>query len=55
LAWDWVPTLGIALSFLIDGLSLTFALLISGIGALVTLYSWAYLGRKPEFPATPCS
>ncbi|HBG97334.1 MAG TPA: putative monovalent cation/H+ antiporter subunit A [Rhodobacteraceae bacterium] len=49
LAWDWVPTLGIALSFLVDGLSLTFALLISGIGALVFLYSWAYLGRKPEF------
>jgi multicomponent Na+:H+ antiporter subunit A len=32
---DWVPSLGIALSFLFDGLSLTFALLISGIGTLV--------------------
>ena len=32
---DWVPVYGIALSFLVDGLSLTFALLISGIGALI--------------------
>ncbi len=43
LAYDWVPSLGVSLSFLIDGLSLTFALLISGIGAVVALYSSAYL------------
>ena len=43
LVYDWVPALGINLSFFIDGLSLTFALLISGIGAIVTLYSSAYL------------
>ena len=42
-AYDWVPSLGVSLSFLLDGLSLTFALLISGIGALVALYSSAYL------------
>ena len=35
----WIPSLGINLSFLVDGLSLTFALLISGIGTLVLLYS----------------
>jgi multicomponent Na+:H+ antiporter subunit A len=35
---------------LIDGLSLTFALLISGIGTLVTLYSIRYLGAHPEYP-----
>lgn len=40
---DWMPSLGITLSFYLDGLSLTFALLISGIGTLVTLYSSAYL------------
>ncbi|MGF1477824.1 MAG: putative monovalent cation/H+ antiporter subunit A [Geminicoccaceae bacterium] len=40
---SWVPSLGVSLSFLIDGLSLTFALLISGIGVIVTLYSNAYL------------
>ena len=40
---DWVPVLGLRLSFLIDGLSLTFALLITGIGAVIMVYSGAYL------------
>ncbi|MEM7722621.1 MAG: putative monovalent cation/H+ antiporter subunit A [Pseudomonadota bacterium] len=47
---DWVPSMDIRLSVLIDGLSLTFALLISGIGTLVTLYSTRYLGNHPEYP-----
>ncbi len=45
----WVPSLGISLSFLLDGLSLTFALLISGIGTLVFLYSNTYLAGHPQF------
>ncbi|MEJ6392632.1 putative monovalent cation/H+ antiporter subunit A [Gymnodinialimonas sp. 2305UL16-5] len=47
---DWVPSMDIRLSLLIDGLSLTFALLITGIGTLVTLYSTSYLGKHPEYP-----
>ncbi|MEM1064024.1 MAG: putative monovalent cation/H+ antiporter subunit A [Pseudomonadota bacterium] len=47
-SWDWVPSLGIALSFLIDGLSLTFGLLITGIGALVFLYASKYLQGHPH-------
>ena len=47
--WDWVPSLGISLSFLVDGLSLTFALLISGIGALVFLYASKYLQGHDHF------
>lgn len=39
----WIPAYGISLSFLIDGLSLTFALLISGIGTVIVIYSGAYL------------
>jgi multicomponent Na+:H+ antiporter subunit A len=39
----WVPSLGVNLSFYLDGLSLTFALLISGIGALVVVYAGGYL------------
>ena len=39
----WVPSLGVSLSFLLDGLGLTFALLITGIGFLVMLYSARYL------------
>lgn len=49
LAWDWVPSLGIAVSFVVDGLSLTFALLISGIGTLVFLYANTYLAGHPQF------
>ena len=49
LAWDWVPSLGVTLSFLIDGLSLTFALLISGIGAVVMLYSGQYLSGHEHY------
>lgn len=49
LVWPWVPSLGIDLSFFIDGLSLTFGLLITGIGALVLLYSYRYLRGHPHF------
>lgn len=42
-SWSWVPSLGLPLSFYLDGLSLTFALLISGIGALVIVYAGGYL------------
>jgi len=44
---SWVPSLGVDLSFALDGLSLTFVLLVSGIGALVLIYSGAYLGEQP--------
>ncbi|KKB11639.1 monovalent cation/H+ antiporter subunit A [Devosia geojensis] len=45
---EWAPAYGIALSFLIDGLSLTFALTISGIGALIIIYSGSYLAGHPH-------
>jgi multicomponent Na+:H+ antiporter subunit A len=44
----WVPALDIQLSFYADGLSLLFAVLISGIGAVVILYSSSYLQEHPE-------
>ncbi|MEL6799883.1 MAG: putative monovalent cation/H+ antiporter subunit A [Pseudomonadota bacterium] len=47
--WEWVPSLGIALSFYVDGLSLTFGLLITGIGALVFLYASKYLQGHKHF------
>ncbi len=47
-AYAWVPSLGVNFSFLLDGLSLTFALLISGIGFFVVLYSSAYLAGHPH-------
>ncbi|AZB44223.1 Na+/H+ antiporter subunit A [Bacillus sp. FJAT-42376] len=45
---DWIPSLGIQLTVYMDGLGLLFALLISGIGALVILYSIYYLSGKKE-------
>lgn len=41
--YDWVPALGVNLSFTLDGLSLLFALLVSCVGALVLVYSGGYL------------
>jgi multicomponent Na+:H+ antiporter subunit A len=41
--FEWVPALGLRFSWLIDGLSLTFALLITGIGTLIVLYAGGYL------------
>jgi multicomponent Na+:H+ antiporter subunit A len=40
---EWIAAYDINLSFLVDGLSLIFALTISGIGTLIILYSGAYL------------
>lgn len=45
----WIPSLGIEFAFLVDGLSLTFSLLISGIGTLVLLYSNTYLAGHPQY------
>jgi len=39
----WIPSLGLTLSLRLDGLSLTFALLVLGIGLLVSLYARWYL------------
>lgn len=44
----WVPSLGVNVSFVIDGLGLTFGLLITGIGTLVMLYSAKYLAGHPQ-------
>lgn len=41
--YPWVPELSIDLVFLVDGLSLFFALLVTGFGALVTIYASSYL------------
>ncbi|MBW7470655.1 monovalent cation/H+ antiporter subunit A [Marinobacter sp. M216] len=43
---EWLPALGLSLSFRLDGLSLLFALLILIIGLLIILYSRYYLKAK---------
>lgn len=44
----WIPSLGIHLQLYLDGLALLFALLITGVGTLVTLYSIFYLDKAKE-------
>lgn len=44
----WMPSIGLDFTVYLDGLSLLFALLISGIGTLVVLYSIFYLDRDKE-------
>lgn len=42
-SYPWVESLGVSLTFRIDGLALLFALIISGIGVLVVTYASGYL------------
>ncbi|WP_236687822.1 hydrogen gas-evolving membrane-bound hydrogenase subunit E [Jannaschia aquimarina] len=51
---EWVPSLGVEIGLWIDGLSLLFALLITGIGTLVALYSSAYLGGDDHYTRFVC-
>ena len=51
-SWTWVEELGIRFAFRLDGLSLLFALLVTGIGALVLVYAGGYFkgdARTPRF------
>lgn len=40
---SWIPQLGISLDFKLDGLSMLFSLMITGIGTLIYLYASSYL------------
>jgi multicomponent Na+:H+ antiporter subunit A len=40
----WWPSLGLSLSIYLDGLSLLFALIITGVGTLVMIYTRGYFG-----------
>ncbi len=44
-SWPWVESLGLNLSFRLDGLGLLFSILILGIGLLVLLYAKFYLSE----------
>ncbi|HVL87872.1 MAG TPA: putative monovalent cation/H+ antiporter subunit A [Candidatus Thermoplasmatota archaeon] len=44
----FLPQLDVAFSFRLDGLSLLFALLITGVGVLVLLYAGAYMDGDPR-------
>ncbi|MBB2904450.1 multicomponent Na+:H+ antiporter subunit A [Rhizobium sp. RAS22] len=46
--YAWVPSFNLSFSWFIDGLSLTFALLITGIGLLIVLYAGGYMKGHPQ-------
>ncbi|WP_417657999.1 monovalent cation/H+ antiporter subunit A [Pseudidiomarina aestuarii] len=46
--YAWLPDLGLNLSFRLDGLSLLFVTLISGIGLLIIFYAHYYLSAKDD-------
>ncbi|WP_240376527.1 Na+/H+ antiporter subunit A [Bacillus piscicola] len=46
--FNWVPSLNLNFIAYVDGLGLLFALLITGIGSLVVLYSIYYLSKEKE-------
>ncbi len=50
LVWEiaWLPQRGIALGFVVDGLSLLFALLITGIGSFILLFASEYMRGYPQ-------
>lgn len=45
-SWQWLPQVGIDLSFRLDALGLIFSLLITGIGTLIFIYAYFYLSPK---------
>jgi len=47
---DWVPSLGLNLTFRIDGFSWLFMLLVQGIGLMVVLYARYYMSPKDPVP-----
>ncbi|TPW26678.1 putative monovalent cation/H+ antiporter subunit A [Pararhizobium mangrovi] len=46
--FDWVPSLDTRFEWFVDGLSLTFAFLVTGIGTLIVLYSGGYMKGHPQ-------
>ncbi|WP_172254667.1 Na+/H+ antiporter subunit A [Saccharibacillus deserti] len=51
-SFAWIPSLGISFTLYLDGLSLLFALMITGMGALVAVYSVAYMDSSKESPTS---
>jgi multicomponent Na+:H+ antiporter subunit A len=46
-SFEWIPSLGVSLSFYVDGLALLVAFLASGVGVLILTYSGGYMHGEP--------
>ncbi|MCK7558431.1 DUF4040 domain-containing protein [Chitinophaga sedimenti] len=53
-AYEWIPSMGVNADMRLDGLSLLFALMITGIGAGVFLYASYYLKGDPHLDRFFC-
>lgn len=47
-AYEWVPEIGLTISFYLDGVALLFGLIISGVGAGIVLYAGYYFDDADE-------
>ncbi|MFP4351817.1 MAG: hydrogen gas-evolving membrane-bound hydrogenase subunit E [Puniceicoccaceae bacterium] len=48
-SWEWFPSLGASFDLRLDGLSALMAMLVSGIGLLVAVYSAGYMKGHPQY------
>lgn len=46
--YEWVPQIGLNITWTLDGLSYLFLLLVSGIGTLILIYANEYMKHYPE-------
>ncbi len=51
---NWFPLVGVSISLCVDGLSLLFSLLITGIGTLIVIYSIPYLDNNANLSRYFC-
>ncbi|UPV99260.1 DUF4040 domain-containing protein [Halorussus gelatinilyticus] len=49
-SFPWIPSLGVSVSFYVDGLSLLIGFLASGVGVLILTYSGGYMHGEPGQP-----
>ena len=47
-SFQWMPSVGVSLTFYLDGLSLIFALIITGVGAFIFFYAGYYFDDPAE-------
>lgn len=46
--FDWIPQFSLTISLRLDGFGVVMGLIVSGVGALVLLYSASYFGRRDD-------
>ncbi len=47
--FDWIPALDVKIAFLVDPLSMTMVLFVTGVGTLIHLFSIGYMHGDPRF------